>query len=168
VLLVALIAVTTARGSSIVGEFTQMRDYELRDASRWLANQPPDAKLIAAMGDVPVYYARGRELYLPWRSESQVLAYLSKLGPDYLVLRSEDANRAPDIASWLEHGIPSECAPLVRTFEGPEDVLGVYRWKCGASDPQWLNQWCPQQDRSGTPLCTATPPYVQATRFSNP
>lgn len=168
VVIVGVVGATTARGASIVGEFTEMRDYELRNAGRWLASQPPDDRVIAAMDVAPAYYARGRVLYLPWSSDSQVLDYLRKLGPDYLALSTEDTGRAPYVASWLEHGIPGNCAPLIATFAGTNHVVRVYRWKCGASDPQWLNQWCPQWGRDRAPLCVSTPPYLRASGFSRP
>jgi 4-amino-4-deoxy-L-arabinose transferase-like glycosyltransferase len=163
---VGITGATTARGATIVAEFTQMTDYELREAGRWLASQPPDDKLIAAMGAVPVYYARGRVIYLPWSSEEQVLAYLRKLGPQFVILKTEEAKRAPYLAGWLEHGIPGACASPLRTFVGPEDELRVYRWSCAATDPLWLNQWC--QITDGKPVCRPTRRYQPATHFSRP
>lgn len=167
-LLVASAGVTTARGANVNGDLVEMRDYEQRDAGRWLETQAPEGKLVAALSGAPVYYARGWQLYLPSGSSAQALDYLRKLGPDFISLTSSDVKREPYVAAWLEHGIPAGCAPRVASFSGPRGTVSIYRWKCGATDREWLNQWCPRLDREGTPVCTPTPPYARATRFSHP
>jgi hypothetical protein len=165
--LLALIAWTSALGARGDGELAEMAVHEVRDAGRWLATQPPAAKLVGALRGAPVYYSQARLLLLPASSSAETLAYLRKLGPDFLILRRSDASRTLYLADWFVHGVPSECAQVLRTFTGPSDDLSIYRWTCPATDPGWLDQWCPGTSRDA-PQCVPTPHYVRATQFSRP
>lgn len=155
--MVSLVAVPSTIGAARLGEFTQLRDSELRSAGRWLATQSPGEKLIAGISAVLPYYADARLVYLPWAEESRALAFLRKVGPDFVAVRTHDEAQAPYLADWKSRGLDYECVgEPSSSFPGPAGTLSIYRWTCEPEDANWLNQICRIGDRH-TPLCSAIP-----------
>jgi hypothetical protein len=115
------------------GEFAQSRIRALRKAGTWISDQPGHDKMIMSRSSTVAYYAGARLWYLPYSDEGAALRYVRAARPDYIVLRTSDANVGftPYTATWLEKGVPDPCASLVREF--PEEdggTMRIFRWSC--------------------------------------
>lgn len=139
--LVAMVSVSSlpARWAPMFFEAHNDWALALKAAGEWIAANSGARPQISGISAVVAYYARGDVMALPWAREDEAdvaLAYIAKLSPDFVVLRTSEQHAAPYIERWLANGIPHPCATAEKTFsEGADRVLQIYRWTCGPSKP---------------------------------
>lgn len=119
-------------GVGDVSEFSQARAVNLRRAGLWIRSQAPKGAAVMDGGTVVSYYAGLRLEWLPFASSETALRYLDFKRPDYVIVRVSGTPSRPYLKEWIERGIPSPHAVLVREFGASRpDGVRVYRWSAG-------------------------------------
>jgi 4-amino-4-deoxy-L-arabinose transferase-like glycosyltransferase len=87
------------------------------------------AHALVMEGQAPIaFYAAAADWPLPYCDATTALRYIAKINPDFIVLRSRNADVFPYAGEWLTTGIPDKRAELVSTDESPDGKVVVYRW----------------------------------------
>jgi 4-amino-4-deoxy-L-arabinose transferase-like glycosyltransferase len=139
---IAVCAVAVS-GTLAVSELAQARISEVRPAgvaiARDFAGLHTEARRPVVMGgqESIAFYADGIYAYLPNASQALALKYVHAQRPDYIALRSGDRHEAPYMETWLEHGVPDDCARLIwENRQLDEEYISVWRWQCPPSAAQ--------------------------------
>jgi 4-amino-4-deoxy-L-arabinose transferase-like glycosyltransferase len=125
VLVLTGLAVAEKRLAAAAGDATA-----LRRAGAWIDAQSPGPKLILAVGSEIAYYAHGDWMPLPYASQADVLAYLHRKRPTYVVLEASAVALRPYLAGWLAHGIPDPAARAVNAIDaGTPGAIQIDEWR---------------------------------------
>jgi hypothetical protein len=129
--LLLLVLLVAARGIRGLGEVTEARAVEAKDAGLWIASHFNGMKTVMSVGMVVPYYAGALARVLPYTDSTTALAYLHQKDPDFIVLRGDEVRQRPYLPSWLQNGIPDPCARLAyRVGNRAEQAILVYEWTC--------------------------------------
>jgi hypothetical protein len=139
VLTVGILAVA-GRNLTDVGELSQTRRADVREAGTWIradhAASPQsfggDARRprIAGMGLALSHYAGAEVVYLPEADEARALLFLHRARPDYLVLRDSELEQTAYAQRWYAERIADPCAQPVDLPAGAAKHFRVWRWSC--------------------------------------
>jgi len=112
--------ITIQRGERVVRTVGQtIRDFNVTHA------------LVMEGEPIIAFYAGASDWPLPYCGEETALRYIAKTNPDFIVLRSRNADVFPYVGQWVSSGIPDKRAELVSTVGSPDGKVLVYRWHKG-------------------------------------
>jgi 4-amino-4-deoxy-L-arabinose transferase-like glycosyltransferase len=91
--------------------------------------------IVMASSSLVPFYSGGVLALLPYGDLKDVLEYIHRKAPDFIVLEASQRNWMPYTLDWIEKGIPDPCAVLLKQVESPmSGVKQVWRWTCRAKE----------------------------------
>jgi 4-amino-4-deoxy-L-arabinose transferase-like glycosyltransferase len=134
------VLVLAARGVTDVGEFSQTRHADVREAGRWIrADYAARGRVarpkIAGIGLALAHYAGGEEVYLPAADEPRALRFLHRVRPDYLALRDSEIQQTSYAPDWYAGRVADACAQPVADLPAAAAAhFRIWRWSCGGAE----------------------------------
>jgi len=103
---------------------------DVKKAGIWLNKLSPGPKRIAAPTTIFTYYAQGTLVGLPFAESARTLRYVDSKNVDFIEVDSHFSSDSPEVADWVEHGIPDKRAqPIYEVGTSPNKKITIYRWE---------------------------------------
>jgi hypothetical protein len=123
-LLCSASAVGTRRSDELSQAWSSLADDV--PVGRWLSTIARSQRLMDD-GPTVAFYSGAILVPFPWTDSDTAIRYIATKDIKYLVLRESDRQLRPYLAEWLDR-VPDQRFQLLRTFNGREGAIRVYRW----------------------------------------
>ena len=131
--IISLMGVPVYRGVTEGGRASWI----LWDAGLWLREVAPVKKQVMDVSASIPFHASAQYVPFPQGDSRTAFEVISRLGVDFIVVRTARAVSPSYLSEWLDHGVPDARARLVYSRQGRDaEQIAVYKWLVGADDFQ--------------------------------
>ena len=138
--LLAVTAVTVSAypAARLTHELAETRDDSAIQAGRWIwqdwgnGSDREERPLLMTYSAAITFYADAATNAIPpYATPERALEYIKRKSPDYIALQSSNHFWSPYAVTWVEEGIPHDCAvPVFEARSSIDVVVRVWRWEC--------------------------------------